>query len=182
MMNKSGYVVKIADKEIEFELIHRLNYKTFVEEIPQHHKNESDYLIDKFHDENTYIIAMQGEILVGMAAVRGKRPFSLDFKIPNLDSYLPKEIRICEIRLLAIEKEYRGGSIFYDIAKKLVNYCKVNNYNYAIISGTTRQEKLYKHIGFQPFYHLVGKEGAFYQPMYITLEMLEKGIGKLLQV
>jgi hypothetical protein len=30
---------RIADSEEEFEAIHRLNYRTFVEEIPQHPAN-----------------------------------------------------------------------------------------------------------------------------------------------
>ncbi len=181
MKNELDYKFKIAENEREFSLIHRLNYKTFVEEIPQHSNNESGYLVDKFHDQNTYIICLDGNKLVGMVAVRGKRPFSLDFKIPDLNFYLPVDANICEIRLLTIEKEYRSGLIFYGIAKKLVNYCKENKYNYAIISGTTRQLKLYKHLGFAPFYHIVGKEGAFYQPMYINVEMFESGIGKLLK-
>ena len=35
---------KIADTPTEFEQIHALNYRTFVEEIPQHERNESHKL------------------------------------------------------------------------------------------------------------------------------------------
>ena len=173
MLEKSNYIFKIADSEKEFRLIHRLNYKTFVEEIPQHQEDGSGCLIDKFHPKNTYIICLNGEKLEGMLSVNGDRPFSLDFKIPDLDSCLPVGVNICEIRLLAVEKESRNGLVFYGIAKKLIEYCKVKGYNYAIISGTTRQQKLYKHIGFTPFHSLVGVEGAFFQPMYIDMEMFE---------
>lgn len=181
MKNTCDYLFKVAESEKEFELIHRLNYKTFVEEIPQHDKNDSGYLVDKFHDKNVYIIALNGDNLAGMIAINGERPFSLDNKIPNLDYYLPKDKNICEIRLLSVEKEYRKGLIFYGLAKKLVDYCKEENYDYAIISGTTRQLKLYEHIGFKSFHRLVGKEGAFYQPMYLNIEMFEGGIGKLIE-
>ena len=44
----------------------------------------------------------------------------------------------------------------------------------AIISGTTRQQKLYRHLGFVPFGPLVGKGEAMFQPMYLTLEGFEK--------
>ncbi|MGO5064083.1 GNAT family N-acyltransferase [Clostridium sp. LCP25S3_F8] len=181
MENNSDYIFKIAENEKEFNLIHKLNYKTFVEEIPQHDKNKSGYLIDKFHVQNTYIISLYKNDLIGMVAIRDQRPFSLDFKIPNLDSYPPKDANMCELRLLSIKKEYRNGFVFYEIAKKLIDYCKKNSYDYAIISGTTRQLKLYKHIGFAPFYHLVGKKHALYQPMFINMEMFEAGIGKLLE-
>jgi len=68
---------KIATEPREFELIHRLNYETFVEEIPQHAANPTGRLVDRFHDENTYVVCMNGDELTGMIALRGRRPFSL---------------------------------------------------------------------------------------------------------
>ena len=50
-----------------------------------------------------------------MLAVRGNRPFSLDQKLPNLDSHLPAGRRICEIRLLAVEKQFRGAPVLQGI-------------------------------------------------------------------
>ena len=44
--------------------------------------------------------------------------------------------------------------------------------NAAVISGTTRQLRLYKKIGFVPFGPLVGSANASYQPMYITIKEL----------
>ena len=46
-------------------------------------------------------------------------------------------------------------------------------YDLAIISGTTRQFKLYQHLGFVPFGPLVGTGDAQFQPMYVTLETFE---------
>ena len=68
---------KIASEDGEFEAIHRLNYQTFVEEIPQHARNADGRLVDKFHSENTYAICLEGDRLVGMVCHRGQRPFSL---------------------------------------------------------------------------------------------------------
>src|ERR1051326_5685775 len=87
---------KIATEEWEFEAVHRLNYKTFVEEIPQHEARATQRLVDKFHHENTYIICLNGKELVGMMAMRGKRPFSLDKKVEKLDSYLPEGRKLVE--------------------------------------------------------------------------------------
>ena len=55
---------KLADDSAEFEAIHRLNYRTFVEEIPQHPPNEAKRLVDRFHAENTYAICLDGDELV----------------------------------------------------------------------------------------------------------------------
>jgi hypothetical protein len=45
----------------------------------------------------------------------------------------------------------------------------------ALISGTTRQQRLYRHLGFVPFGPLVGTPEALFQPMYLTKERLEAG-------
>lgn len=49
--------IKIADQPCEFVAIHRQNYQTFVQEIPQYKINEHQKLIDRFHHENMYVIA-----------------------------------------------------------------------------------------------------------------------------
>lgn len=169
-------VFKFAAEDWEFEAIHRLNYQTFVEEIPQHHRSPTHRLMDKFHAENTYLICLCGRQLVGMLAARGNRPFSLDQKLPDLDSYLPAGRHVCEIRLLSIDRKFRGargGQILSGILALLWQHGVERGYDLAIISGTTRQLKLYQHLGFVPFGPLVGTGDAQFQPMYVTLETFE---------
>lgn len=176
MSAQSPLVFKFATEDWEFEQVHQLNYRTFVEEIPQHHASATGRLVDKFHAENTYLICLHDQKLVGMLAVRSNRPFSLDQKLPNLDSHLPAGRNICEIRLLAIEKTFRGargGQVLSGILALLWQLGVEKNYDLAIISGTTRQLKLYKHLGFVPFGPLVGTGDVQFQPMYVTLETFE---------
>jgi len=166
-------VFKFATEEWEFEEIHRLNYKTFVQEIPQHRASPAHRLVDKFHSENTYLICLCGRKLAGMLAVRGNRPFSLDLKLAKLDSYLPHGRKICEIRLLAVEKKFRGAQVLQGILALLWQHGIEKGYDLAIISGTTRQFKLYHHLGFVAFGPVVGSGEAQFQPMYVTLETFE---------
>src|SRR6266581_4427103 len=173
MSTRPPLVFKSATEDWEFESIHRLNYKTFVEEIPQHHASPTQRLVDKFHTENTYLICLSGRKLAGMLAVRGSRPFSLDQKLENLDSYLPAGRRTCEIRLLAVEKKFRGAQVLQGILALLWQHGVEKSYGLAIISGTPRQFRLYQHLGFVPFGPLVGTGDAQFQPMYITLETFE---------
>ena len=161
---------KIASEDWEFEAIHRLNYKTFAEEIPQHAQNPEQRLVDKFHAENTYAIALVGEQLVGMVCGRSNRPFSLDKKVPDLDAHLPKRHRVIEVRLLSVEKEFRNGFVFSKLVGLLAQHFRDMGFDMAIISGTTRQLRLYKHLGFVPFGPVVGTGEAQFQPMYLTLE------------
>lgn len=165
---------KIATEQWEFERIHKLNYRTFVEEIPQHERNKNKILIDKFHSQNTYIICLRGRNLIGMLAVRDKRPFSLEQKIENLESYLPQSESICEIRLLSIEKKYRKGRILRGLLVLLAEYGTLYSYDLLIITAHLKQVKLYKHCGFIPFGPVVGEDEARFQPMYFTPEAYKK--------
>ncbi|MFO1475488.1 MAG: aminotransferase class V-fold PLP-dependent enzyme [Verrucomicrobiota bacterium] len=173
MSTRQPLVFKCASEDWEFEAIHRLNYKTFVEEIPQHQSSPTQRLVDKFHSQNTYLIALAGRKLVGMLAVRGDRPFSLDQKLENLDSFLPPGRTICEIRLLAVERKFRGAQVLQGILALLWQHGVERGYDLAIISGTTRQFRLYQHLGFVPFGPVVGSGDAQFQPMFITLETFE---------
>jgi predicted N-acetyltransferase YhbS len=169
MKDSDSLVFKIASKPEEFEQIHRLNYQMFVEEIPQHHPNESARLVDKFHHENTYVICVRDDALVGMIALRDKRPLSLDQKLDNLESYLPEFKSILEYRLLAVKKEYRNSRIFTGIMAKAFDMAMEGGYDIAVISGTTHRQHLYRHLGFKPFGPLVGTQDAMFQPMYIDI-------------
>ena len=165
----SSLKFKFATEDHEFRQIHDLNYKTFVDEIPQHCQNPLGLLVDKFHDQNTYIICLRGEKLGGMVAVRDLRPFSLDEKLVDLDSYLPPNVKsVCEVRLLSIDFHFRSGQVFKGLLTALADYCIDKGYDTVIISGTIKEQKLYKRLGFVQFGPLVGKENALYQPMYTS--------------
>lgn len=164
------YVFKFADQESEFEQIHRLNYAAFVEEIPQHQPNPERRLVDQFHHENTYAIALEGDEVVAMLALRSNRPFSLDRKLENLDSYLPPHRSLCEIRLLYVKPDHRNGKIMKGLMEMIAQYAMKHGHDMGLISGTTRQQRLYKHLGFAPFGPLVGSGDALFQPMYLTVE------------
>ncbi|MDX8360933.1 aminotransferase class V-fold PLP-dependent enzyme [Cytobacillus sp. IB215316] len=177
-----GYIYKVAKNADELNQIHSLNYETFVEEIPQHGSNKSKELVDQFHDENTYLICKHRDEVIGMVALRHNRPFSLDKKIGKIEGQLPVNAYFpCEIRLLAVKKEYRNGRVFVGIAQLLARYCLKKGYDLAVISGTTRRAKLYAQLGFQPFSQLVGKEDAYFQPMYLTRDTFEESVaGRLM--
>jgi len=168
-----------ATRVDEFEQVFRLNHQTFAGEIPQHPVRNDSRLVDRFHAENEYVICKDDEDVVGMIAVRGRRPFSLDEKLPDLDRYLPANRPVCEIRLLAVRPGYRHSSVLPGLVRELARVCRRHGYEYAVISGTTRQLRLYAHLGFEPFGPLVGKSGAYYQPMGIAIERFSSRVAWL---
>lgn len=154
----------------DFDAIHRLNYQTFVDEIPQHSPNEALALVDRFHDENTYVICADDDRVVGMVSGRCARPFSLDQKLADLDRWLPRHRKAVEIRLLAITHEHRKTSVFVSLVRKLAEHFVGAGCDLALASGTVRELRLYRHLGFVPFAGRVGTADASYQPMFLTLD------------
>jgi GNAT superfamily N-acetyltransferase len=167
---------KLADCEEEFEAIHRLNHRTFAEEIPQHDPNPERRLVDRFHNGNHYVIALSGRALAGMVCLRLDRPFSLDQKIPEAMAALPPGRCWGEIRLLALESRHRGTALLAGLLRALIDEASERGCDAAVISATTRQLKLYRHLGFTQFGPLVGREGAWYQPMWVLLETLRLAV------
>jgi len=168
-MGSENIVVTIAQSTEEFEQIHNLNYETFVDEISQHSSNKSKRLIDQFDSENIYYIAKVNDELVGMLALRDKRPFSLDKKIANLDDLLPEHKSPVEVRLLSVKKEYRNSKVLLLLLQSIISKNLEFSYDLAIISGILSQQRLYRHIGFQKMGSLVGDNPQF-QPMFLTRE------------
>lgn len=164
------YWSKIAQTEAEFDQIAALNYETFVEEIPQHETNSARRLVDKFHEENMYVIVLKQQTVIGMVAFRDVRPFSLDTKIGAVENYLTMEdcAYLCEIRLLAVHKEHRNGRVFALLSKALFRHFYDKGYSACVISGTVREEKLYTQMGFRQFAEAIGTEEARYLPMVMT--------------
>ena len=175
------YWCKIARTEAEFEEIAILNYSTFVEEIPQHESDESGRRTDPFHQQNTYLIVLSGTEVAGMIALRSERPFSLDRKIGKVEEHLGEVGKVCEIRLLAVRKEHRNGRVFFLLARALSDYCCEQGFDAAVISGTTRELKLYGQIGFQPFAEQVGTGDAIFVPMVTTRSAYAESVAARLQ-
>lgn len=171
------YFYRMARTNYDEEQIHKLNYKTFVEEIPQHSPNNNRRLTDQFHNENEYLLCMKDSKVIGMIALRSNRPFSLDKKLGPIEEKLSDPpLYPVEIRLLSIEAQYRTGRPFLGMLQALVNWCLKAGYDAAVISGTVRELKLYRQLGFLPFAEPTGTAEASFVPMILTQETYDNGI------
>src|SRR5438552_4152975 len=66
MFRVGRYTFKRAETAAEVEQVHALNYRTFVQEIPQHPDPGDGRLVDKFHPKNGYFVALRTGRVVGM--------------------------------------------------------------------------------------------------------------------
>ena len=172
---------KVASTVQELEQIRALSYETFVEEIPQHPTRNDRLHTDKFEGENSYFIGLDRGRLIAMMALRAQRPFSLDQKVEDLDGFLPSHRSPCELRLLSVRPEFRKSRITTQLLALAWKECRESGFDLALISGTTRQIKLYERMGFEPFGPLVGTPGAYYQPMYLTLDRFQESLQSSLE-
>ncbi|MGG9960782.1 GNAT family N-acetyltransferase [Ferruginibacter sp. SUN106] len=165
-------VIKFASKD-EFDEIFRLNHTIFADEIPQHEKKENGLLQDAFHQNNTYVVALLENQLVGMVCYNPTRPFSLDKKMNDLDTYLPLHKNLVEIRLFAVKKELRKQGIAIRMLQFLIPKLIKAGYDLGVISASLKELELYNNIGARSFGELVGTKEVPYQPMYFHITNLK---------
>ena len=70
---------------------------------------------------------------------------------------------------LAVGKRHRAGPLLSALLDYVWRYCLGQGYDLAVISGITRQLKLYQHLGFVPFGPLIGT---------VTFLLLEEGLSR----
>ena len=167
------YRFKRAETAEEMEQVHRLNYRTFVEEIQQHAENEQCRLVDKFHEWNTYFLAIVDDRMIGMISVHDRTPFSIESRLADPSVIRKPGMRPLEVRLLAIEKTERHGPVLVGLVYMMNYFARENGYTHYLISAVTEQLNLYGHLGFEPLGPAVGKPGAMFVPMIATLEQVD---------
>jgi aspartate aminotransferase-like enzyme len=173
-MHRVGrYVFKRADSADEIEQIHRLNYRTFVQEIPQHADDGQGRLVDKYHDRSTYFVAVHDGRVVGMLSVHDHPPFSIEARLRDPSIIKKRGMRPLEVRLLAIEPGERQSAVIAGVIYAMNAFARANGYTHYLISGVTEQLELYKHIGFEAIGPAVGEARARFVPMMTTLDRVE---------
>ena len=143
------YTFKIADLPQEFDKILRLLYRTFVVDVPLYDDPVTDYLVDKFHERNVYLIALRNGNVCGMMAVHDQPPFSVAAAIedPNiLDRLGP---RLIEVRTFAVEPQERLGVAFLGLACSIYEYAKSNRYGHIVVTEKAVRQEIYERLGFR---------------------------------
>jgi GNAT superfamily N-acetyltransferase len=175
-MAASKLRVKVASEPWELEQVHRLNYRTFVEEIPQHAANAERSLADRLLGRSVCYVCLEGRRVRGMIAICGERPFSLDAKIGNVDDLLPPHSGVCEVRLLAVEKEDRRGLVFVALMEAVLRHARKCGYDLAVLSGAASRRRLYDHLGCVPIGPPLGTPAAPYQGMYLAWDRVSPAL------
>lgn len=172
MSHVGRYVFKRAETGEEFEQIHRLNYRTFVREIPQHADPGDGRLVDKFHEKNAYFIARCDGRVVAMICGHDQPPFSVADRLPDPRILEAPGIRPFEVRLLAVEPDKRNSTVFFGLLWTLYDHALAQGYTHLFISGVQERVPLYRRLGFEVLGLAVACGGAAFVPMMLKVGAL----------
>jgi aspartate aminotransferase-like enzyme len=183
MLRIGRYVFKVADAPSEFEQIHRLNYRTFVSEIPQHaDPGTGGVLVDKFHGKSTYFIALRDDRLVGMLSAHDRPPFSVAGRLPDPGVLERPGSRPLECRLLAVVPEERHTVAFAGLVWCVYLYVTAQGYTHLYISGVQERVPLYEQLGFEALGPAVPCGQARFVPMVATPARMAERNGRAMQL
>jgi aspartate aminotransferase-like enzyme/predicted N-acetyltransferase YhbS len=179
MLRIGGYVFKRAETSQEFDEIHRLNYRTFVAEVPQHPDTGNGRLVDKFHDKNVYFIAVREGRVVGMVSAHDQPPFSVTDRLSDPQVLHRPGVRLLEVRLLAVEPGRRHSRVLPGLLWVLLEFVRDHGHTHMVISGLQERASLYQHLGFRSLGPAVPCGPVAFVPMVLALEPMPARLGKL---
>lgn len=125
----NNIIYKIADEASEFDQIKdfRLNDKY-------------EYFICKKFNSNK---------VVAVLAYNSSPPFSLEFTVPKIYSYLDSNSVAAEVNFSCIDLNFKCSSVFFGLAHRVKSYAKLNGVNKLICSASSSCVKEYKKLGFK---------------------------------
>ena len=165
---------KEAETDSEFEQIHRLNHRVFAEEIAQHRPNPSGLLVDRYHDNNRYFIAVRGEVVVGMVSVHSGPVFSVASRLQDT-SVLRSLPHPVEVRLLAIDPSERNRTVLAGLLWQVYRFAVSANASHVLISGIAQRQSMYHKLGFRPMGPAVRDGAASFVPMVMPIDAPSHG-------
>jgi len=161
--------IRPAATPADWEALERLNYATFVEEIPQHPPNEAKRLADPKLERATMLLAWDADLLAGMISVSWTRPFSMDLKLPNVDELVPPGSRPAEFRLLAVRPPWRRSRLAIRLIGTAGKMAVLAGCTHGIVSAYEGQAKMYEHLGGYVVGPPIGTAAAPYRMMVFPL-------------
>ncbi|HEV3263867.1 MAG TPA: aminotransferase class V-fold PLP-dependent enzyme, partial [Gemmataceae bacterium] len=182
MMQVGRYTFKRAETPQEIEQIHRLNYQTFVSEIPQHADPGNGRLVDKFHHKNAYFIAVEEDQVIGMVCGHDQPPFSVADRLADPEIIQRPGMRPLEVRLLAVRPEKRNSTIFFGLLWMLYEHAHRQGYTHLLLSGIEERLPLYQRLGCQPLGPAVPCGQAAFVPMMMTVGHLPARLKRVKQL
>lgn len=125
-------------------------------------------LIDRFHVQNRYFVAVQDGVVIGMISAHGGPEFSITKRLPNPAELLNFPLPL-EVRLLAIERQNRNRTVLAGLLWQVYRYAVSNQYSHLLISGISQRVPMYRKMGFSVLGPPVPEGQARFIPMVMPI-------------
>ena len=170
------FAYRAAESPEDFDRIRQLNHAAFAEELGQHERRPDGRLIDRFEAKSRFLLALDGERLAAMVCWSMERPFSVESRLgdPHVLDALPQPL--CEVRLLAIARDYRHTTVFAGLLAKLLEEVRQAGAATLLISGFEERAGMYGKMGFRALGPAVPQGAARFVPMALRLDELPERI------
>ena len=153
----------------ELKQVHRLNHRTFAEELGQYEIQDSGELPDRFDTGNRYFVAKLDEAVVGMISINGMAPFSIEKRLTNAAETLARLRDPSEVRLLAIRSDVRNGIVVAGLFWQVYAEARRQGTSHMLISGIEDRAEMYRSLGFRDLGEAVPSGAVRYIPMAMDL-------------
>lgn len=170
------FIYRPAETEEDYEKLRRLNHAAFAEELGQHEVRPDGRLADRFEAKSRYLLALDGERLAAMICWRMERPFSVESRLSDVRVLEELPQPLCEVRLLAVAREYRHTAVFAGLLAKLLEEVRAAGAATLLISGVEERVGMYEKMGFRALGPAVPQGAARFVPMALSLEGLPERI------
>lgn len=163
-------VFKAVTTAEELGQVHRLNHRTFAQELGQYEPNESGELVDRFHSGNRYFVAKNGDAVIGMISINSTAPFSIEKRLADARATLTAIPGPTEVRLLAIKDEARRGIVLAGLFWQVYAEARRQGKSHLLISGVAERAEMYRALGFRDLGDAVPSGAASFIPMAMELD------------
>ena len=164
----SRVLFKQVESPSEVEQIHALNHRVFAEEIAQHHRQSSGLLVDCFHAQNRYFIAVRDGVVIGMISAHRGPEFSITKRLSD-PAVLERFSVPLEVRLLAIDPGERNRTVLAGLLWQVYDFAVSDGFSHLLISGITTREAMYRKLGFFPLGPAVPEGRVSFIPMAMAI-------------
>ncbi|QDU55038.1 N-acyl amino acid synthase FeeM domain-containing protein [Aeoliella mucimassa] len=166
------YAFRLASTEEEIAQLQQLLYRTFVLEVPRYADPGSDRLVDKFHDQNLYFIALRNDRVCGMLATHDQPPYSFADAVDDPAIVDQLSLPLWEARILAVEPSERYGFVFAGLACLAFTHALQEGCKHIAITGLATRQRMYERMGFAAIGPPVLRGKEHFVPMAIELSRI----------
>lgn len=173
---KMKCTVEVASPE-DMISVWALNHRVYCEELGQHALDPSGSKVDRMHSVGVFFVAKVDGSVVGMLSITPPGAGGVSTLGRISSSMLRNSLHgVAEIRLLAVERQYRAKGIYDALMLAVMGYCSLNKIDRVVISAIGRQYRLYTLMGFKVLCGPIKEGGCEIRPMLLTRSDFEASV------